>query len=132
MHPSVVLALLCARGARCPAGFQYRKGDGRLPAGLPGQDVRCGRADIGAVQVSPNTGGEFCDHVLAQTRVRAARARLGALEAGRNTFGQTVFAQDSVSLWGWALNMALMSWLMLRLLSLGEGRPGRSRPSPSP
>ena len=57
VHPGVLFALFSARSARGLAGLQYCQSDGRLPAGLPGYDVSCGGADIGAVQVRPDAGG---------------------------------------------------------------------------
>jgi len=78
VHPGVFLAFLRAKPARGGAGVQHPADHLFVRPGSAGGEPAGDIANIGAIEVEPDTLGQRLDHILGQTGIRAGSAGLGA------------------------------------------------------
>lgn len=88
VHAGVSFAFLSAGLAGGGAGLQNGAGDVCVVAGVAGEDVPGGGADVGAVKVRADAFSEFGDHVFTEAGIRASCTGLGAFKTSGDAIGQ--------------------------------------------
>ena len=96
VHVRVGVALGGACGARCAQRLQRGTKHGGVRAGVAREQARGGVAEVGAILVQTDAGGQIGDHLLAETGVGAGRTSLAALEARVDTGQERVSVGDVV------------------------------------
>ncbi len=84
------LALFTAQPTRPGAGLKRRPRHLRIERRLSREDLASGVADVGAVEVEPNTAGQHLYVPLAEAGVRAGGTGLFTVEAGLDALHQRV------------------------------------------
>lgn len=85
---SMLFAFLGAGAARCFACGEYGCGGVAVECGVPGGDVCGGGADVGAIEVGGDAGGELVERLFAQAGVGTLGAGLLACLAGVEACGE--------------------------------------------
>jgi hypothetical protein len=80
VHAGVSLALVPTGPAGHRTCLEHRAGDFGVIAGVTGQHLAGGKADVRAVEVAADALAQLRDHLLRQARVGAGRTGLGAVE----------------------------------------------------
>jgi len=82
MHAGVPFTLLAAGAARGGAGLEDGAGEVGVVAGVPGEHLPGGVADVRTVEVAADTLNQVGHVLLAQANVSAGGTRLGAVVTG--------------------------------------------------
>lgn len=90
VHFGVPFAFVSTGLAHGGAGLQNSASDVRVVAGVTGEDISCGGADVRTIKVSADALGQLGDHVFAQARICAGGAGLRAVKGRGDTFGELV------------------------------------------